>query len=587
MDTHIPPRKQYVLRELFRQLGSARKLYAMAIALMVIDAACQSVVPLLFRDVLNGLQQDAAGYMEMSFWWHVGIALLIIAVFIPSALFGHVLAGLAITRLLRNLRTNLYRHIQGMSLDFHARHKVGESTARLNGDIDQTGVTLGTIVGVVWAIIAGIQGLLMMIYVHWQLSILFMFWFVLAAFATMRWMPHIRRVSRKMRDEAGVTSGLITEYMSILTVIKSFTYEGRAADQVSAQAQTLCAAHDRLVWQQSYFNDAMQTVFKFLAPLSLLLVGSFMVAQGTLLIGDLVAFYGYWLLLSHALSLVTNSISQITIGLAAADRICEWLQQEPSVQDQHQPEPLAQVHGHLAFNQVTFAYPQDPRKNTLENCDFTIEAGQTIALVGPSGAGKSTVLQLLLRFYDPHNGVIRLDGRDIGDVSQHDLRRHIGVVFQEPIFLSGTILDNLLLGNPSATSEQIDHCLRQAHAFDFVQSLPDGLHTELGEHGARLSGGQKQRLSIARALIKDPAIMILDEATAALDAESEYMVVQAMNSALKGRTAIIIAHRIATIRNADKILVIENGRVLAQGAHQQLRHENTLYARYCEQQCVA
>ena len=472
-------------------------------------------------------------------------------------------------------------------IGLYGRHKIGEATARLNGDIDQTGVTLGTLVGVIWAVIAGLQGLVMMVFINWQLSTLFIFWFLAAAVITGKWMPHIRKVSRRMRDEAGQTSGLITEYMSVMTVIKSFSYERRAADQVSQQAQALCRAHDSLVWQQSFFNDSMQTVFKFLAPLSLLLVGAYMVAYGSLLIGDLVAFYGYWLLLSHSLSLVTNSISQITIGMASADRIGEWLHEQPSVNDDGPQVHLDSVAGRIEFAGVDFSYPQDDRNPTLQACSFSIYPGQTVALVGPSGSGKSTILQLLLRFYDPDRGEIRIDGNNIRDYPQRALRRHIGVVFQDPVFLSGTILDNLLLANPTATLEDVIRCLKEAFAWDFVRQLPDGLYTELGERGARLSGGQKQRLSIARALLKNPSIMILDEATAALDAESEYMVVQAMQAALKNRTAIIIAHRIATIRHADQIMVLENGRVMAQGQHQQLRNSNGLYARFCDQQCVA
>lgn len=584
----LPMRQPSTLRRLLSHLGNARWLYLTSLACMLIDAACQSAVPLLFRHILNGLQADPGNFMQAAFWPTLGTAVILAGIFIPTAYFGHVLAQISVARLLQNIRTKLYVHVQALSADFHQRQLVGESSARLNGDLDQAGISMGVVIGLVWALFSLGYSVVMMMWIDLELSVLFIALFALASLITLRFLPVIRRMGRRVRDRAGETSGVVTELLGVQPLIKSFTYEDAASTKVRQSAADLCREHERLAWRQQIFNDGMQTLLKFVAPFALLFIGGIMVANGRLMIGDLVAFWGFWILLAHSLALICTSLPTVVVGLAAADRVMEWLDEQPLVADRADTDDLVQARGELQFTQVAFRYPGDARdRHTLTNFDLRIRAGETVALVGPSGAGKSTILQLVMRFYDPDAGTITLDGHDIRGYRQQSLRRQIGVVFQDNVFLAGSIADNMRVARRDATEAQIQHALREANAWEFVSQLPDGIHTHLGERGARLSGGQKQRLAIARVFLKDPAIMLLDEATAALDAGSEELVVEALNRLLAGRTAIIVAHRINTVRDADRIVVIDNGHAVAQGRHEDLRQANPLYAAFCEQQRVA
>jgi ABC-type multidrug transport system fused ATPase/permease subunit len=580
--------KQSTVRRLLHHFGQARWFFILALVFMLVDAACQSAVPLLFRSILNGLQAEPEAFLSQSLWPTITIAVGVTLVFIPAAYFGHALAQVSMARLLENLRVGLYGKVQGLSADFHQRHLIGESSARLNGDLDQTGVAIGAAIGMVWAMFSLLYAMAMMVWIDAQLSALFVTMFALASYATWRFLPIVRRMGRRVRDRAGDTSGVVTELLGVQSLIKSFTYEDSASHQVRKSAVDLRRAHEHLAWRQGLFNDGMQTFLKFVAPFALLIIGGFMVANGRLLIGDLVAFWGFWIIMTHALALICTTLPTMVVGLAAADRVMEWLDERPTVDDRSDAQELERATGALQFRDVSFAYPADDgRRLTLEHFNLDIPAGETVALVGPSGAGKSTILQMLLRFYDPKEGAITLDGTDLRAYTQRSLRQQIGVVFQENVFLAGTVAENLRVARRDASDADIRSALEQANAWEFIAALPDGIYTRIGERGARLSGGQKQRLAIARVFLKDPRIMLLDEATAALDASSEELVVEALDRLLEGRTAVIVAHRINTVRNADRIVVIDNGRPVAQGRHDELRQESAIYARFCAQQRVA
>lgn len=555
---------------------------------MLIDAACQSAVPLLFRHVLNELQNDPQVFLDTQLWQTLIYAIGLAIMFVPAAYVGHAFSHIATAHLLQNLRIQLYQHVQILSADFHQRHLVGESSSRLNGDLDQIGQSTGACIGIIWALFSVAYSLIMMVWIDLGLSVLLIGIFVLSSFVTIRFLPKIRRMARDVRDRAGEASGVVTEFLSVQPLIKSFTYEEKAKKRVTATAIQLRQSHEYLAWRQGIFNDGMQTLLKFIAPISLLLIGAVLVAQGSLLIGDLVAFWGFWMLLTHALALICGMLPNVMIGLAAADRVTEWLNERPLVADHPNAVTLVSTRGELNFTDVSFRYPANNRGNTnLRDFSLHIRPGQTIALVGPSGAGKSTILQLVLRFYDPDHGKITIDGKPLTSYTQQSLRKHIGIVFQENIFLAGSLADNLRVAKHDATEEEMIAALQTANAWEFIANFPDGLNTLLGERGTSLSGGQKQRLAIARMFLKDPAIILLDEATAALDARSEELVVAALDHLLEDRTAIIVAHRINTIRDADCIIVIDDGRPIAQGSHCELRQKNQLYAQFCEQQRVA
>ena len=349
-------RSHSTIRRLFAHAGNARWIYAAALGLMIIDAACQTAVPLFFRTILNGLQTDPGSFMSDAFGSILMWAAILAAIFIPSAYFGHVFASIAVARLMHRLRCSLYRHVQALSADFHQRQRIGESSSRMNGDLDQAGTALGVAIGLVWALVSVVQAIIMMVWIDGPLSVLFLAQFALVAWLTIRCVPVIKRISRGVRDRSGETSAVVTEMLGVQTLIKSFTYEKNAGDQVEYSATNLRRAHERLAWHQYLYNDGMQLLLKFIAPFSLLFIGGWLVAEGRLLIGDLVAFWGYWILLAHGLGLIGNFLSNVMMGVAAAERVFEWLDEQPGVADSPHAIELTTARGELRFTDVTFTY---------------------------------------------------------------------------------------------------------------------------------------------------------------------------------------------------------------------------------------
>lgn len=581
------PRPRSTLLRLLAHLGRARWLFIGAMLLMALDAACQTAVPLLFRHILNGIQDDAAAFLAAGWWPALVVGIGLTVVFIPAALVGHGWAAMSVARLVRNLRTTVYLHVQNLSADFFQARRVGEITARLNADMEVASQGLGVILGLAWSLVAILYALACMTWIDPLLAALVSVLFVLASVVTAWFLPRLRRMNRRVRDASGDAAALINEFLATNTLIKSFTHEAAAGDRVGRSAGAVCLAQERFAWYNHAFADGMQVAMKFVVPFVVLFVGAWLAAQGHLRLGDLVAFWGSWMLLAHALSLVASQLAAVFSGLAAADRVFEFLDHRPAVADRPGARDLGRVAGGIGFSHLTFAYPGSDDGPVLQDFDLTIAPGQTVALVGPSGAGKSTLLHLLLRLSDPQVGRVTIDDTDIRDVTQASLRRNIGIVFQENVFLSGTIADNLRLAAPDADDEAMRRALERANAWEFVSRLPHRLETVLGERGARLSGGQKQRLAIARVFLKNPPVLLLDEATAALDAGSEQAVVAALRELLGQRTALVVAHRLSTVRDADRIVVLDRGRVVADGSHEQLRSTCPLYDGFCRQQRVA
>jgi len=319
-----------------------------------------------------------------------------------------------------------------------------------------------------------------------------------------------------------------------------------------------------------------------------LFVSAWRAADGALLIGDVVAIWAFWQRASGALGALTVNLPELLAGLAAADRVADVLRETPTVAERAHAVPLT-THEPLAisFDHVSFRYPEHRGADVLSDLSFDVHPGERVALVGPSGAGKSTVCQLLLRFYDTDTGSVRVGGHDVRDLRLDSLRNHVGIMFQESVFFAGTLFDNLRLGSPDADEDAMRAALESAFAWEFVSTWPDGLDTRFGERGVRVSGGERQRLAIARVLLKNPAIVLLDEPTSALDASSEVAVLSAIERLLEGRTSLTVAHRMSTIRQADRIIVMGRGTVVDDGTHHDLMERCALYQTYCQHQSVA
>jgi ATP-binding cassette, subfamily B, bacterial len=580
-------RSPHALRSLFSHAGDGRWLLIGGYALIAVDAASQSLTPAVFLVVINRIQKNPEQFLRTGWQGPLLAAIAIAAVFFTSAYFAHTWTRRGATRWANNLRRALYSHVQRLSIDFFHRSQVGDVAARINQDIERLEVTVWQGLSLWWAVLLLLMAVGLIAWVDPWMALLAIGLLTVAAVWTLLVLPRLRRQSRDIRDELGKTSGTLAELLSVNALLKAFNAEDLAAGEVRIGTDRVRDGSESLARLQHRFADTLGLHLSFVAPFVLLFVGAWRSASGTLPIGDVVGIWGFWLRGSSALTAIITNVPEILAGLTASERAAELLEERPAVRDLPDAPDLIVSRGAVIFDQVSFAYPGNRSRLILDSFALTMNPGQSVALVGPSGAGKSTVAQLLLRFFDPVDGHVTIDGQDLRSVTQKSVRAAVGVVFQESVLLSGSLGRNLRLAKPSATDEEIKAALEAANAWEFVRTWDSGIHTELGERGVMLSGGQRQRLAIARAMLKDPTVLILDEATSALDADSERLVLDALDRLVAGRTSLVITHRIATIRHFDKIVVVDGGQVDAIGTHSSLLQCSATYRSYCREQSVA
>jgi subfamily B ATP-binding cassette protein MsbA len=391
-------------------------------------------------------------------------------------------------------------------------------------------------------------------------------------------------MSRQVQQEIANMAGNAQEKIAGSRVIHAFTQEKNEERNFLQESELLFSKEMRRVFFQSVNMTTTGTLTQ-IAPLIVALFGGYQVVHGAMSVGGLVAVGMY--LPSLYTPLQRFSVLNVVFAnaMAALERIFEIMDEKPEIADRPNAVKLNGIKGRVEFNHIHFSYSkQDQGILVLSALDFAVEPGQKIALVGPSGSGKSTLVSLIPRFYDVEEGAVRIDGCDVRDVRLRSLRRHIGMVLQDPILFSGTIRENILYGKPDATNEELIAACKAANAYDFIKALPNGFDSEVGEGGAFLSGGQRQRITIARAFLKDPRILILDEATSSLDSESERLIQDALDRLIAGRTTFTIAHRLSTIVNADRILVLNNGHIAESGTHMELLQQERIYRHLYEQQ---
>lgn len=579
--------KPHALRVLFAHAGDGRRMLIAGFLLILVDAVAQSLTPAVFRVVLNRIEQDPDRFLDSGWQGPLLASIAIAATFLTAAYFAHTWTRRGAARWANNLRRTLYEHVQRLSLDFFHRSHVGDVAARINQDVERLELAVWQAMALWWAAALLAISVGLIAWVDLGMALIALGLLAVAVTWTLLVLPRLRRRSRDIRDDLGKTSATLAELLGVNALLKAFNAEDDALGRVRSGTDRVRNGSESLARLQHRFADPLGFHLSFVAPFVLLFVGAWRTASGTLTIGDIVAIWGFWLRGSSALSQVITTLPEVLAGLTAAERAAELLDEKPAVRDHAHAPALAVTHGRVAFERVSFAYPGRRSHRVLDSFDLTIQPGRTVALVGPSGAGKSTVTQLLLRFFDPTDGRVTIDGQDLREVTQGSVRAAVGVVFQDSVLLSGTLARNLRLAKPNATDEEVEQALKDANAWEFVRTWDRGIDTEIGERGVTLSGGQRQRLAIARVMLKDPAIVVLDEATSALDARSERLVLGALDRLLANRTSLVIAHRLATIRNADQIVVVERGRVADTGTHASLLDSSTTYRSYCREQSVA
>jgi ATP-binding cassette subfamily B protein len=517
-----------------------------------------------------------------------GLALVMLAVFgvqgIAMALRVY-LFNTAGERVVARLRKDLFRALLSQEVAFFDARRTGELTSRLSSDttVLQNTVTANVSMSLRY-VMQAVGGVALLFYTSARLTAVMLAIVPAVAVGAVFYGRRVRTLARQVQDALAASSDVAEEDLSGIRTVRSFAAERNEVERYGATMDRAYALARRRTLHSSVFMGTA-SIAGYGAIATVLWYGGRLVVSGQLTVGALTSFLIYTMLVAVSFSAMAELWADFMRASGAADRVFELLDREPAIASGGQRLP--EVRGHVEFRDVRFAYPTRPDVPVLQGLNLELRPGEVVAVVGPSGAGKSTLASLLSRFYDPQGGAVLLDGHPLTSLDPDWLRRNIAMVAQEPQLFSCSIADNIRYGRPDATDAQVEEAARAANAHAFIQRFPEGYRTPVGERGVQLSGGQKQRVAIARAVLKDPRLLILDEATSALDAESEHLVKDALERLMRGRTTLIIAHRLSTVANADRVLVLEGGQVIQSGTHAALMGQDGLYRRLVERQFVA
>ncbi|OOY03881.1 ABC transporter transmembrane domain-containing protein [Thioclava sp. F28-4] len=545
-----------------------------ALLALIATASISLILPLAVRRVVDGFQKGAA-LLDQYFF----AALVIAGLLALGTGLRYYLVTRFGERVVADIRKAVFDRVISMSPAFFERILTGEIISRITTDTTLILSVIGSSVSVALRnVLILIGGLIMLMFTSAKLTGLVLLVVPVVVVPIVVLGRRLRVLGRENQDWIANSSGSASESLLAAQTVQAFTHEAITREKFSDVTEKAYQSAKKRIGTRAVMT-VIVIFLVFAGVVGVLWIGARDVRGGEMSVGELVQFVIYAVMVAGSVGALSEIWSELQRAAGATERLVELLQSEDSVKDPAHPVPLPMpATGAIRFEDVSFHYPSRPQASALDHVDLDIAPGETVALVGPSGAGKTTVVQLIQRFWDPETGKVTIDGYDLRDMARHDFRQAIALVPQDPVVFAASARENIRFGRPDASDREVEEAARAAHAYDFLEALPEGFDTYVGERGVMLSGGQKQRIAIARAILRDAPILLLDEATSALDAASEREVQAAVDQLAKTRTTVIVAHRLATVKKADRIVVFEDGKIVAQGTHDSLVSEDGLYA---------